>query len=105
MKRSMIILVVAVLAGLPAQAQDARTDMKQGMTLLEQGTRLLLEGFLKELGNAKIEFQGRLLDLNAYKFPEMLPNGDIIIRRKVPLVPAPDAPETPVPGEGGEIEL
>ncbi len=105
MKRLTIVFVVAVLAGVPAQAQEARGDMKQGMTLLEQGTRLLLEGFLKELGNAKIEFQGRLLDLNAYKFPEILPNGDIIIRRKVPLVPGPDAPDVPAPGEGGEIEL
>ncbi len=105
MKPSMIILVVAVLAGMPARAQDARTDMKQGMTLLEQGTRLLLQGFLKELGNARIEFQGRLLDLNAYEFPEMLPNGDIIIRRKVPLVPGPGAPDLPAPGENGEIEL
>jgi len=101
----MLIPVVAVLAGLPAQAQDARDDMKQGMTLLEMGTRLLLEGFLKELGNARIEFQGRLLDLNAYAFPEMLPNGDIIIRRKVPLVPAPQGPGLPAPGDGGEIEL
>ncbi len=97
MKPAVLILAAAVLAAGAGQARDARGDMKQGMTLLEQGTRLLLEGFLKELGKARIEFQGRLLDLNAYHFPEILPNGDIIIRRKVPLVVDPP--------QDGEIDL
>ena len=69
--------------------------MREGLSLLQEGTRLLLEGLLKELGPALLELQGRIIDLNAYYPPEVLPNGDIIIRRKVPLIPeAPSERET-----------
>ncbi len=48
---------------------------------------------MQELGPALLELEGRLIDLQSYHAPEVLPNGDIIIRRKVPL-DVPEAGET-----------
>lgn len=79
----------------PLAAQDA--DMSEGLDLLGQGMELLLEGLmdeigpaLKELGPALKSLEGKIIDLNAYHAPEVLPNGDIIIRRKTPLEPLED---------------
>jgi hypothetical protein len=96
MKQIATLLLVVAL-GAPAHAQEANKDLQKGMTLLQEGTRLLLEGLMGELGNISVEIQGRLIDLQAYEFPEILPNGDIIIRRKKPT-------DTQPPAEG-EIEL
>jgi hypothetical protein len=91
------------LAASPAFAQEegggSTTDMEEGFSLLEEGTKLLLRGLLSEMEPALRELEGALRELDAYHPPEVLPNGDIIIRRKVPLDPAPE------PGEGGEVEL
>ncbi len=97
-------LLALVLAALPAGAQDSREpeedELSEGMQMLQDGTRLLLRGLMEEIGPALEELEGRIDDLNAYLPPEVLPNGDIIIRRKVPLQPEhlDDDPE-------GEVEL
>ena len=44
------------------------------------------------MGPAMVELLGKIDDLSAYHPPEMLPNGDIIIRRKMP-EEIEDAPE------------
>jgi len=101
MKRAVLALCLMVS---PAFA-DGETE--QGFDLMQQGSRLLLRGLIdriepdlralaEEMGPALLELQGVIGDLTQYLAPEVLPNGDIIIRRKVPLVPG-------VPG--GEIEL
>lgn len=72
-------------------------------SLMERGAQLLLEGILKELepaldgfedmapqlrdfaarmGPALVEMLDEVKDWSRYHPPEMLPNGDIIIRRK-----------------------
>ena len=85
-----------VLAAMPAMAQDQgdtprNPDLSQGAELLSEGMKLFLKGLMAE-GE---EGWGRLVDwlddVTLYEAPERLPNGDIIIRRKVPLTP--DAPE------------
>lgn len=96
MKHIAALILASTLAAIPATAQDD-SDISEGMDLLQQGTRLLFEGIMKELGPALEDLEGKVLDLNKYHAPEILPNGDIIIRRKTPL----DA----VPLEDGEIEL
>ena len=117
-------LVLALLAA-PAVAQDSDADT--GLSLMERGAQLFMEGILKEMEPAIEEFQGLADDLapalkqfaqemgpklgeildqvedwNAYMPPEVLPNGDIIIRRKPdhPLTP-PDQPTEPAP----QVEL
>lgn len=68
-------------------AQD-QCDGPQG--LLDWGARRLFDHFLGELGSGDLTFNGQPVDLDHYSAPEMLPNGDIILRRKTDA--APDEP-------------
>lgn len=43
--------------------------------------------FLREMGPALKDLMDEVKDWSAYHPPEMLPNGDIILRRKTPLSP------------------
>ena len=93
-----ISLVVSLgVPSLPASAQTEAppesSDLSEGLNLLEQGTQLMLRGLMEELGPALKSLKGKVIDLNAYQPPEVLPNGDILIRRK------------PEPLEDGEVEL
>ena len=105
MKRALILF--AVMAA-PLHAEEAESD------LLERGAQMFLEGLLREMEPALDELQdlsekmspalrGFMLqmgpaledlkekvdDWTAYHPPEILDNGDIIIRRKVS-EPVPD---------------
>ncbi len=91
-----------MLAVSPVQAQTEDGDLKEGMDLLSEGTKLLLRGLMGEIEPALRELEGALRDMNAYHPPEVLPNGDIIIRRKTPLQVDPPVDED---GEDGEVEL
>ncbi len=53
-----------------------------------------LESFIEEMGPALSEMMDEVQDWSRYETPEMLPNGDIIIRRK-PEEPEPE-PERPL---------
>ena len=120
--RSTILVAVFLATGLAAGsalAQDEGGGMRDGLDLLGQGSRMILEGLLDEMRPMMeemrpffeeelmpmLERMGELVDdLSHYELPERLPNGDIVIRR------SPDAPpfgEAPLPevGEGGEVEL
>lgn len=92
---ALTLALIAVISG-PVAAQDAdnpNDDLNEGIDLLGRGAELLLQGLLAELGPAWSELQSVLNDLNAYYPPEILPNGDILIRRK-PADPSPgDAPD------------
>ncbi|MEE9429095.1 MAG: hypothetical protein V3V25_13215 [Paracoccaceae bacterium] len=90
MKHILYIGFALTLGASSLQAQDTDSEMTEGFSLLQEGTRLLLEGLMKELGPALLELEGRLIDLQAYHAPEVLPNGDIIIRRRIPLDPPED---------------
>ncbi|SNS03982.1 hypothetical protein [Antarctobacter heliothermus] len=118
---AMPALVLSLLAApVAAQQED------DGLNLMEEGAKLFLRGLmtemepaLKELDEITREMEPRLRDFAAemgpalgdllekvedwtvYHPPEMLDNGDILIRRRDPLVPeTPDVrpgpgPETP----------
>ncbi|MCK8482826.1 hypothetical protein MUY21_02145 [Aliiroseovarius sp. S2029] len=96
----------------PALAEDNGMDtpppdnpeLSEGAELLNRGFQLLLDGLAKEIepmadkwAEGWAELVDRFGDLNAYHPPETLPNGDIIIRRRIPLSVDPAAP--------GETEL
>jgi hypothetical protein len=87
MKRlSLLLLLVAS----PALAQDAPEEPG----LIERRIEELLRDLFSELEPGLRELRDTIGDLNQYEAPEVLPNGDIIIRRKTPLEPAPeDEPE------------
>ena len=92
MKNISAFCLALVLAGSPATAQDDDGDMREGIELLQDGMQLLFRGLMEELGPALLELEGKIIDLSLYELPEILPNGDIIIRRK-------EVPENP-PGKG-----
>jgi hypothetical protein len=123
MRQTVLITALAAALALPAAAQEETapetpTD-RDGGTLMEEGARMILRGLLQELEPAieDLESRGgelregfealasemgpairdilRLVDeARYYEAPEVLPNGDIVIRRK------PDAPPY-VPEETG----
>ena len=102
----------------PALAED------DGISLMEEGAKLLFRGLLSEVEPAIDEFSGLASELEPalelfatefgpalyemiqtldsvryYEAPEILPNGDIIIRR------SPDAPEYEPRSENEAIDL
>lgn len=104
MKRIALILTLALAA--PAHAEDG----SEGLSLMERGAQLLMEGLIQEMepaldnlreladefgpamesfatqmGPALRELMAEVEDWSVYNPPEMLENGDIIIRRKTPL--------------------
>ena len=95
------------LIALLLTASVASAEEGAGPSLMERGAQLFLEGLLKEMEPAIEEFGGmaeefgpalrgfademgpklaeilgQVEDWSAYEVPEILPNGDIIIRRK-----------------------
>ena len=88
---SIAFALAASLVMSPAAAQDNQTDdpVAEGLSLLEQGTRLLMQGIIDELGTAWDDLEATISELGPYDPPEILPNGDIIIKRKTPLQVAP----------------
>lgn len=107
MKHTIFPLLVW-LSVAPAFAQDAPpADVDKGVSLLQEGAKLLLKGLMsnveptmQDMGRAITDMQPALTELLAmmgdvtkYHAPEMLENGDIILRHKTPAELAPAAPE------------
>ena len=117
-----LVLIATLGLATPAFAQDSE---EQGLSLMERGAQMLMEGLMREMEPALEDLQGlaeefgpalrdftaqmgpalrglldEVEDWSVYEPPVMLDNGDIIIRRK----PAPDAP-VPEPDADGQIEL
>ena len=126
MTRFALITAAALSFSVPLSAQEAEDD-PSGLSLMERGAQMFMDGirremepamddlkglaesmgpelrrFVEEMGPAFGELMGKIDDLSVYHPPEMLPNGDIILRRKAPL--DPDAPDQP-PLDEGEIEI
>lgn len=101
--RRLILLLIFVLFSGPVLSEE-----NSGRSLIEQGAELFLEGLLKEMepaledmqdlgkrltpalrnfmaemGPALTELLSKVEDWNRYHPPEILENGDIIIRRKI----------------------
>ncbi|MEM7489252.1 MAG: hypothetical protein AAF390_09035 [Pseudomonadota bacterium] len=109
------LLILPFLA-VPAFAQEAEVT-PDPPSLTERGLRLFMDGLMEELEPTLRDledlaeeaapllerFQSQMGeaigDLDAYEAPEILPNGDILIRRKEPL------PDGIVPNPDGSIDL
>jgi hypothetical protein len=121
----MKLMLVLSLVASPAFAQETPvvppTD-DDGFSLMEEGMKLVMRGMMTEMEPALNEMEKALAeigpkwqelgpkftelikmidDFRNYDAPEMLPNGDIIIRRNPPLIPKLEF----LPGPNGEIEL
>lgn len=118
MKRIAALALASFVALAPAGAEQADGpddlrdpgDMREGIDLLGEGMRLFFKGLAGEIDPlmrdmaegmepAMIRLMELIDDIDAYQLPEKLPNGDIIIRRKLP-----DADSAPV-GPEDEIEI
>ena len=91
------------LRGLRDELDPALQDLKG----LADRMGPALQSFVDEMGPAMAQLSEQVEDWTLYEAPEMLPNGDILIRRREKLDPdAPEAaPEMPEHGPSGEIEL
>ena len=108
-----LILIAALTCASPAIAQETNDPMQEGLDRLGEGSRLLMEVLMGELApllddaselGAQMapfveELRKQLGDafegLNAYHPPEILPNGDIILRKKQ-TTPQPKEDEAPI---------
>ncbi|RII37944.1 hypothetical protein DL237_14830 [Pseudooceanicola sediminis] len=122
MKRALIALALTIsVAGLPPRTAIAQQDTAPPASKMQEGLRQFLDGlsdgvgeladgagpalqnFLQQMGPAFEDILGEIKDFSKYEAPQVLPNGDILIRRKQ------DAPEymPPVPGENpdGSVDL
>lgn len=79
----------------------AQTSREEG-----EGIGPILRDFLDGLGPGLEALRERLGELGQYEPPEVLPNGDILIRRKrQPPAPEPGPDSAPEPLPDGQIEL
>lgn len=65
------------------------SDMKPAMRDMGQA----LDDMRDELGPAMQELARLMGDMSAYEMPQVMPNGDIIIRRKGPMIDLNDRGE------------
>ena len=125
MLAAMKCVLALCLAAAPAFAEDGPAVPPvedDGFSLIEEGMKLVMRGMmtgmqpaldemgkaldevephLKELGPKLRQLIALIDDIKNYDAPVMLPNGDILIRRSVPILPKPG----PEPGPNGEIDL
>lgn len=104
MKQIFSATLIALVTALPVSAQQ-----DDGSSLMEEGTRQFLEGllrqmepalegmseFIEEMGPAMSNLLSQVEDWSVYEAPEILENGDIIIRRKPEDDPGTDPEPSP----------
>ncbi|SEP01235.1 hypothetical protein SAMN04490248_11968 [Salinihabitans flavidus] len=111
--KQILFAILLAIAPVAASAEEAEPE---GFNLMEEGAKLFfrglqkqmepamedlrglademepaLRGFMIEMGPALRDLMGKVEDWSAYHPPEILPNGDIIMRKKAPESPAPPA--------------
>lgn len=122
MKQRLALALSLALAAAPAWAQsedeNGRSKMEEGLQLFMDGLRQemapamdglrdfadqmgpSMRSFFQEMGPALADMMDEVKDWTRYYPPEMLPNGDIIIRRRPEPEKAPE--EAPKPEQDGE---
>jgi hypothetical protein len=98
------LLIAATPLAAEEPAETPNPDFAEGSGLMQEGARLLLRGFMTEMGPTIVQMEQlvQLLgDFDKFYPPEVQPNGDIIIRRRIPLNPGLPGDETPE----GDIDL
>lgn len=91
-RRSAAAIFAMMLIAIPVATAQAQSNSPDPDVLLEEGTKKILRAF--ELF---------IMTIPQYEMPEVLPNGDIIIRRKNPPGGEPkDGPDGDPPPVAGE---
>ena len=126
MKQRFALVLSLVLAAAPALAQEpdenGRSKMEEGWQLFMDGLRQemapavdglrdfaeqagpSMRSFFQEMGPALAEMMDEVQDWTRYYPPEMLPNGDIVIRRRPDPEPEP-APEQEEEPPAGSTDI
>ena len=120
MKRLLILLSLALTLSGPAMAQDGgdrprgglegflddlRGGMDDALSDLQGWAETFgpaMRSFIDEMGPALTDMMDEVKDWSRYETPEMLPNGDIIIRRRTEDEGVPPIEDMP---QGEEIEI
>ena len=102
--KHLILICAITFSPLSATAQEAETPFGLGdLAPLAENFKELFEGFADDMLPLMEQLSDKMSDLNAYQAPEVLPNGDILIRRKPKLEAEPDT--EPKVNEDGSIDL
>jgi len=96
MKRLIPIALIPVMLAAPAHAdpkdwEGFRKDLEQ----FSEDSRKFLQSWVNDLGPLLDALKDKIDDISNYDPPEVLPNGDIIIRRK-PVKKPKNPPKPPV---------
>ncbi|WP_371154863.1 hypothetical protein [Jannaschia sp. 2305UL9-9] len=126
MKQLLALPFLALPAGiLPMTALPLAAQEAEAPSVMERGLRLFLDGLVEEmepmlrdlgelaeetapmLDQLRDDLGERFGDMSAYHAPEILPNGDILIRRREQPLEAPGTePETQItPNADGSVDL
>ncbi|MBR9864044.1 MAG: hypothetical protein GYB24_11450 [Rhodobacteraceae bacterium] len=110
-----LLLALALATPVAAQEEQDSSELFKRFEQLSDDAQSMLKGWvdelgpkLDELGPAMEDLAERLGEMSTYHAPEVLENGDILIRRKTPLPPKeePEEPrETPLTNPQNTIEL
>jgi hypothetical protein len=96
MKRYLYMPLVTSLLATPAHSEPLDWEaLRKNLEELSEGTQQFFESWVDDLGPLLNSLRDKVDDLSEYEAPEVLPNGDIIIRRK-PKTKTPEEPKEPV---------
>jgi hypothetical protein len=83
MKHFLLIAMTYTLLASPAQSEPKDwEELRKNLEKLSEDTQQFFESWVDDLGPLLNSLQDKIDDLGQYELPEVLPNGDIIIRRK-----------------------
>ncbi len=94
MKHFLYTALIATLMASPAQSDTKDwEELRKGLEELSEDTQQFFESWVDDLGPLLNSLHDKIDDLSQYELPEVLPNGDIIIRRKPkPKIPTEQKP-------------
>ena len=83
MKRFLYIALLPALMATPARSDPKNwEELRKNLEQLSEDTQEFFESWVDDLGPLLNSLRDKIDDLSEYEPPEVLPNGDIIIRRK-----------------------
>jgi len=103
MKHFIATAAATFMLALPAQAgENSVDDFLKRFEDFSNDAQTLMESWAEELAPKLEDLMAKMGDLSAYHPPEVLPNGDIILRRKRP-EEHNQTPDAPAPGETTDL--
>jgi hypothetical protein len=96
MKRFLYIALIPALFASPAHSDPKDwEELRKSLEELSEGTQEFFESWVDDIGPLLNSLRDKIDDLSQYEPPEVLPNGDIILRRK-PKPKTPPEQKTPI---------